>query len=273
MDMMELTPAGNELSLLPKRLELAKKDRRELNSLLRDYIPFIKKCIASTMFRSQMQEDNLTEAMLAFAHSVQCYKAEYGSFVAFAKMVIRNRLIDCARSELAVEKHIHYEDYQDDEKETPDWDSEQAIQAFNRQKEEENLALEIEEINAEFEKWGFSWALLQKKSPKQERSRIVCRQIARAVQESPSLLGETMEKKALPYTKLLETFPKKALEKFRIYIIALIIIQQGQYPYVYSFVPVESLSEGSPEVATGYERLAKGGRSDLPLAGKARRKK
>ena len=37
------------------------------------------------MFGSQSKEDNLTEAMLAFAHSVQTYKEDFGSFIAYAR--------------------------------------------------------------------------------------------------------------------------------------------------------------------------------------------
>ena len=245
--MNDVVSKSNQTSELTQRISLAQTDRCELNSLLRDYTPFIKKCVSSVLFRSQSKEDNLTEAMLAFAHSVQNYKEEYGSFVAYARTVIRNRLIDNARSELAHKNHIHYEDTSDDEGTLPSWDNDMAIAAFNRQEEEKNLALEIEDVNAEFEKWGFSWASLQKKCPKQERSRRICQQIASAVLSSPALLTETLTKKLLPAASLGETFPKKALEKYRIYIIALILIQKGEYPYVYSFVPRYSLSDSREE--------------------------
>ena len=237
------TQKTDSLSALPERLSLAQSDRGELSALIRDYTPFIKKCVAAVMFGSQSKEDCLTEAMLAFAHSVQTYKEEFGSFVAYARTVIKNRLIDSARNELAYKNHIHYETASDDENETPGWDSDMAITAFNRQEEEKNLALEIEALNEEFEKWGFSWAVLQKKCPKQERSRKVCQEIAKAGLQSPLLLCEMTDKMVLPYTKLCETFPKKALEKFRIYIIALILIQKGEYPYIYSFVPQKFLLE------------------------------
>lgn len=237
------TQKTDSLSALPEKLSLAKSDRRELSTLIRDYTPFIKKCVAAVMFGSQSKEDCLTEAMLAFAHSVQTYKEEFGSFIAYARTVIKNRLIDSARSELSYKNHIHYETASDDENETPGWDSDMAITAFNRQEEEKNLALEIEALNEEFSKWGFSWAVLQKKCPKQERSRKVCQEIAKAVLQSPLLLCEMTDKMVLPYTKLCETFPKKALEKFRIYIIALILIQKGEYPYIYSFVPQKFLLE------------------------------
>ena len=79
--MNTLVSTENQLSELSARLSLAKSDKVELSSLIHDYTPFIKKCISAVMFRSQSKEDNLTEAMLAFVHSVQTYKEEYGSFV------------------------------------------------------------------------------------------------------------------------------------------------------------------------------------------------
>jgi len=51
------------------------------------------------------------------------------------------------------------------------------------------------------------------------------------------LLADTLKTRQLPITRLTEAFPRKALEKYRQYIAALIILSQGDYPYVYSFVP------------------------------------
>lgn len=84
--MNDLTPRQTDsLSHHHERLSLARSDRRELSSLIRDYTPFIKKCVSTVMFGSQSKEDNLTEAMLAFAHSVQTYKEDFGSFIAYAR--------------------------------------------------------------------------------------------------------------------------------------------------------------------------------------------
>jgi DNA-directed RNA polymerase specialized sigma subunit len=83
---------------LGTRLELAKTDKHALNTLLHDYMPFIKKCVSAVFFKNQSKTDNLTDAMLAFAHSVQTYKSERGAFIHYAAEVIHNRLIDNARS-------------------------------------------------------------------------------------------------------------------------------------------------------------------------------
>jgi DNA-directed RNA polymerase specialized sigma subunit len=149
---------------LGARLELAKTDKHALNTLLHDYMPFIKKCISAVFFKDQSKADNLTDAMLAFAHSVQTYQSEYGALIQYAAVVIRNRLIDNARKELAVQKPLFPLSDLADEKDTT-WEAGISLQVFDRVEEEKNLRLEIEAVNSEFSQWGFSWTTLLKNAP------------------------------------------------------------------------------------------------------------
>ncbi|MDR1229773.1 MAG: hypothetical protein LBK61_00060 [Spirochaetaceae bacterium] len=238
----------NELILqgqLAARLELARADKRALNTLLHDYMPFIKKCVSGVFFKGQSKADNLTDAMLAFAHSVQTYRSEHGAFIQYAAVVIRNRLLDNARKELAVQKPLVSLTAQMDEEKDAVWEADVSLRVFDRAEEEKNLRLEINAVNDEFSQWGFSWVALLKKCPKQERSRRIAMQIAETVRKNPGLLAETLKTRQLPITRLAETFPRKTLEKYRQYIAALIILLQGDYPYVYSFVPHSFTEEGN----------------------------
>jgi len=221
---------------LTEKISLAKSDKRTLNALLLDYMPFIKKCVASSFFKSQSRADNLTDAMLAFAHSVQTYNPEQGAFIQYAAKVIRNRLFDSVRKELSVRKRFFSFSTLINEKDII-WETEISLQAYNKAEEEKKLSFEIEEINGEFAKWGFSWAVLLKKCPKQERSRRIAMQIAETVQQDSDLLADTLRTFQLPVSRLAALYPRKVLEKYRHYIIALIILSQGNYPYIYSFLP------------------------------------
>ena len=218
------------------QVQAAKMDKHALNTLLHDYMPFIKKCVAVVFFRGQSKEDNLTDAMLAFAHSVQTYNPEQGAFFQYAAAVIRNRLIDNIRKELSVQKHFFPFSANADEKETA-WETGVSLQAYDREEEERNLRYEIEELNNEFARWGFSWTTLLRKCPKQERSRRAALSIAEAVRQDAALLADTLKTRQLPVSRLEGTFSRKMVEKYRQYIAALIIISQGDYPYVCSFVP------------------------------------
>jgi len=221
---------------LEARLELAKTDRHTLNALLHDYMPFIKKCVSAVFFRGQSKADNLTDAMLAFAHSVQTYNINHGAFIQYAATVIRNRLIDNARKELSVQKSL-LSMFTKKNKKNAVWENAISLQVFDQGEEENNLCLEIEAASGEFSQWGFSWETLLKKCPKQERSRRLCQRIKETIQNSPVLLADTLKNRQLPITRLAEIFPRKALEKYRQYIAALVILSQGDYPYVNSFVP------------------------------------
>jgi RNA polymerase sigma factor len=237
---MDIEPVLSGQTVLQRQLmeqvRLARTDKHALNTLLHNYVPFIKKCVSGVFFKGQSKADNLTDAMLAFAHSVQTYNEEHGAFIQYAATVIRNRLIDNARKELAVQKRMFLPTAMTGEKD-PVWEAGISLQAFNRAEEERNLRLEIEAVNDEFSQWGFSWATLLKKCPKQARSRAVCQRVVETLRESPGLLADTITNRQLPVTRLAEIFPRKTLEKYRHYIVALIILSQGDYPYVYSFIP------------------------------------
>jgi RNA polymerase sigma-I factor len=217
-------------------VKTAKTDKHTLNTLLHDYMPFINKCTASVYLKGQSKEDNLTDAMLAFAHSVQTYNPEQGAFIQYAGTIIRNRLIDNIRKELSARKRFISLNAGTGEKETA-WENAVSVQAYDRKEEERHMRLEIEAVNGEFAQWGFSWETLLKKCPKQEPSRRIALRITKTVLQDAALLADTLRTRQLPLSRLAGVYPQKALEKYRQYIAALIIISQGDYPYLYSFVP------------------------------------
>ena len=217
------------------QLQAAKSDKHALNTLLHDYLPFIKKCVTGVFFTGQSKADNLTDAMLAFTHSVRTYVPEKGAFIQYATAVIRSRLIDNARKELRVQKRFLPLSAGTDENDMVETGV--SLEIYDQAEETRMLRLEVEALNDEFAKWGFSWDTLLKKCPKQERSRQAALRIAKTVLQDPGLLAGTLKTRQLPASFLAEVFPRKTLEKYRQYIAALIILSQGDYPYVYSFVP------------------------------------
>jgi RNA polymerase sigma factor len=227
---------------LTARVQAAGSDKHALNTLLHDYMPFIKKCVAGVFFKGQSRADNLTDAMLAFAHSVRTYNPEQGAFIQYAAAVIRNRLIDNVRKELSVQKRFFSLSAKVNEKDIL-WETDMSLRAYDRAEEERNLCFEIETVNSEFAQWGFSWEVLLKKCPKQERSRRTALRAAETVRQDAELLANMLKTRQLPVSRLAQTFPRKALEKYRHYIAALVIISQGDYPYVYSFLPHPFIEE------------------------------
>jgi RNA polymerase sigma factor len=224
--------------LTTEEITRAKTDRRSLNALITRYMPFIKKCAASSVFRGQARRDSLTLAMLAFSRGVQTYRNENGAFIPYAAAVIRSRLIDAARKEQSLQKMFAPLAPAPDETE-PQWELEAAQRHFDLAEERNNLRLEVSEINAEFAAWGFSCMKLAKNCPKQERSRRSCRIIAKKALEDKAMVDEIKRTRQIPVKKLsaLTGITEKTFEKYRRYIAALILIMSGDYPYLHSFLP------------------------------------
>jgi RNA polymerase sigma factor len=225
---------------LAARLELAQTDKHSLNTLIHDYMPFIKKCLSTVFFKADERRNNTTEAMLAFIHSVKTYNPENGAFIPYAQTVIRNRLINAALKEAAIKKTFFALSISKDENGTDgQWEPEAARRQYEIAEEHKNLKMEIQAINREFGRWGFELLDLVKTCPKQERSRQTCGTIARKALENSKIIGEMARTHTLPIKQLaaLSCYPEKTLEKYRRYIVALIVIMEGDYPYLRSFLP------------------------------------
>jgi RNA polymerase sigma factor len=118
-------------------------------------------------------------------------------------------------------------------------------QLYERLEEENALRIEVEDVKREFEEWGFSLEDLVAKGPKQARIRTECLRVARSITENQALLSDLFRTRQLPIKSLLETagkqakFRRKTIDRYRQYIIALVIISKGEYPFIYSCVPQE----------------------------------
>jgi RNA polymerase sigma factor len=222
---------------LVQKVELAKVDKRILNALVLEYIPFIKKNISTVLHNGEARRDALTDAMLAFVHAVMTYKQEAGTFVSYAATVIRNRLINAAKKERLFQKRFFL--FSMIENETQEWEQGVSERFYDFAEEQRNIDMERDEVDAVFARYGFDWNTLAKKCPKQERSRRACFVIARKIMRIPSLYNPVINTCQLPLAELVTKygFSKKHLEKYRQYIIALIILLKGDYPYIRAILP------------------------------------
>jgi RNA polymerase sigma factor len=226
-------------AVLSERINLAKNDKRSLNQLTNEYMPFIKKSISGVFFRSQMRQDFLTEAMLGFIQSVKTYNEDKGSFISYAQVVIRNRLINAAKKEAAIQKPLFSiaTNSQKDEKDIQGYES--AERQYNELEVRKEAQMEIAELSSTFVLWGFTWPDLLKGCPKQSRSRTSCHEVVHALIADKQLLAEMIKTGKLPIKRVsaLTGKSEKMLEKYRRYISALVLILEGDYPYIHSFLP------------------------------------
>ena len=79
----------------------SKMDAQAADALVREYFPYIQSETARFLKRMPIagQDDELNVAMVAFHEAAMAYVQKKGSFLKFAAVVIRNRLIDYRRKE------------------------------------------------------------------------------------------------------------------------------------------------------------------------------
>jgi RNA polymerase sigma factor len=234
---------ADEASLiLSGRIAGAKASREVMGRLVKDYMPFIKKCAAAVFSAKELREEYAPEAMLGFLQSVRTYREESGAFIPYVQKVIRNRLLNASLKEARRKKVFLLKKADNRGEEYPSPEIEAAQRNYELTVEQENLRAEIAEINAEFSDWDFGVSDLAEHRPKQDRSRLSCQKIAQTVCADAELAAEMKKNRKLPIKKItaLTGCSEKLLEKYRRYIIALILIMDGDYPYIRSFLPGKS---------------------------------
>ena len=192
-------------------------------------------------------DDEWSVALCAFSHAIDTYRIEKGSFLVYAEIVIRRSLIDAHRAESrrAQEFIVSPEAFEGETEESvpnPVLATmiDRSIRAQDRTLQEEILA-----ANEELRRYGFGFYDLTSCSPGQERTRKACARAADAVLASATQLSQLTRTQQLPLKRLVEHdgIPKKILERYRKYIIAMIVIRAGDYPALQGY-----LSGGRGEV-------------------------
>ena len=192
-------------------------------------------------------DDEWSVALCAFSHAIDTYRIEKGSFLVYAEIVIRRSLIDAHRAQSRrVQEFIVSPEAIEGETEESVPNPvlatmiDRSIRAQDRTLQEEILA-----ANEELRRYGFGFYDLTSCSPGRERTREACVRAADAVLASASQRSQLTRTLQLPLKWLMERggIPKKILERYRKYIIAMIVIRAGDYPALQGY-----LSGGRGEV-------------------------
>ena len=213
----------------------AKNDLDIMNKLITQYENFILRC-ASSAARSYISksDDEWSIALSAFTEAIRNYSAGKGSFLNFAELVIRRRIIDFMRSksrysqEVSVNPSLFNTDTQDEE--------EYAMQSEIAKKvsivEDNSIKIEITLINEVFSDYGFSFMDLAECSPKSMKTKRACAKVVAYLIKSKILVNEIKIKKQLPLNIIEKNtkVPRKLLERHRKYIIAAMEIMSGDFP-------------------------------------------
>lgn len=219
-----------------QRVYLAKGDMTAADDLISDYLPFIKAQVTKIMKRplNINQDDEYSIAMIAFHEAVNGYSKTRGSFLNYAAMLIRNRIIDHWRKNnrhnqvISLNTPIN-EDASTLEESIPD-----------NEYQEENLVIreatkeEILELSQQMTEFGVSLTDVAESSPKQERTLNSCKEVIAYAKNNEEIMEEFLRTKRLPLSKMLSgvDVPRKTIERHRKYIVALLLIYSNGYEII-----------------------------------------
>lgn len=213
----------------------AKNDVDTMNRLISQYENFILRC-ASSAVRSYISksDDEWSIALSAFTEAITNYSAVKGSFLNFAELVIRRRMIDFMRSrsryasEIPVNPSLFNTDAQDEEEYSMQSEIAKKVSIF----EDNSIKVEIALISEILSDYGFSFMDLSECSPKSKKTKKSCAKAIAYLIKNPILISEIKIKKQLPLNIIEKNTktPRKLMERHRKYIIAAVEIMSGDFP-------------------------------------------
>ena len=214
----------------------AKESADKADDLIRSYIPFIRS--EATKFMGRLctdQDDEYSIAVMAFYEAIMGYERGRGTFLGYAALLIKSRLIDYTRKEarhqgqISLDEEIGGEDDRallDTLADSRDYYEESAHREATRQ--------EIEELSAVMAQFDVSFSDVADNCPRQERTMEACAKAIRYAGENKRLLDELLRTKKLPLAQLVQGsgVERKTLERHRKYILAMLLIQTNGYEII-----------------------------------------
>lgn len=226
----------NEEHKIVRQVYAAKENTQEADRLIGEYLPFIKAETAKFLGRPPIEgsDDELSIAMIAFHEAICGYSHGRGTFLKYASMLIRSRLIDYQRREQRHRDLVSLD--------TPAGEDDAPLKdtlTDGRNQNEELLIREatreeIEELSRQMLEFGVSLTDVADNCPRQQRTLLACRKALWYAKEHPELLTELLKTRRLPLARLAEGSgaERKTLERHRKYMVALLLIYTNGYEII-----------------------------------------
>lgn len=225
---------GASWDLENKRILGAMQDAQARESFLADHRTFVYQMACNFCKRSLNwnQDDELSIALIGFDEAINSYSPERGvPFLAFARLVIQNKLTDFLRKE-SRHKHFSLEPVQNEEGIILSPGEVQAAWANYTQEEvARERTEEIHQYDQRLKDFGLSFKELAAVSPKHRDTRETLMRAALVLCADPLMKKALFRKKTLPMKELTlaSGINHKTLERGRKYIIAVaLILSEGE---------------------------------------------
>lgn len=229
---------------LESEIEWAQQgDIETRNRLLQQYAPFISQ-VASKVCKkyiNPMRDDEFSVALEAFDEAITKYsKAKGSSFLSFADLVIRRRIIDYIRKEAKHRGNLSLEHTMegDEENGQSPVEVQASLEQYQVDYESSLRKEEIQHYKEKLKEFNIDLMDLPERSPKHADARMNAISIAATVVNDPKLKSSFLKKKKLPMKELMKQVEvsRKTVERNRTYIVAVILVLIEDYRYLQSYL-------------------------------------
>lgn len=229
-----------QFTAINDRIENIRGNTAELNRFVEEYKPFIASCTEKIAgkYVAYGTDDELSIAMIAFVEAINSFDCSKGNFFSFSRNIMKRRLIDYYRKEKRNKNVISLNMYMEERDEEFDLSSNESVRIFNDRKLTEMRRLEMEELGNELKGWKITFSDLAEVSPKHDKTRKQCGEIVGLILSRPDMLQQVLVKKYLPVAEIEKALklPRKFMDRFRKYIIAVVVIATGDYEYIRDYI-------------------------------------
>jgi RNA polymerase sigma factor len=237
---------------LEKRVQLAQSgDKNVRNRLIEQYSPFISQVASKVCkrFIDPTRDEEFSVALEAFDEALTKYISGKGSsFLSFADLVIRRRLIDFIRKESRHRGQLSLEypgEIEEESDQTP-IETQISMQQYRLDYEASQRREEIMHYQEKLKEFHIDLADLPDISPKHVDARQNAVKIARTLVNDERLRLLFLEKQKLPMKELMKLVEvsRKTVERNRNYIVAIILLLLEDYHYLHEYLHWDERREG-----------------------------
>ena len=233
------------------KVMLAKQSSKAADDLVRQYMPFIKKEVSKlSSTNTNDYDDRLSIAMFAFHEAVLSYNKNKGTFLTFASVVIKNRLIDFQRKENRHAEVVLTYARNDEEDEQNILETYIAAEDNVAQKQNYIAAKEeIAEFTRALNEFGLDLSDVSDNCPRQHRTFKACVSVLNFAKDNPEILVMLTETKKLPVAMICKgtSVERKLIERHRKYLVAILLAYTNGFEIIRGHLKQLSHKEGGSE--------------------------
>ncbi len=171
-------------------------------------------------------DDELSVAIIAFNEAIDSYNISLGKdFINYAKIVIKNRLIDYFRKE-SKHRYVPIDVDVDEEVYRVSLEEKESIERYQIEVEKDKMAFEVMNFGKILSEYGITLEDLAANSPVHKKTRLQMMNLAFKISQHPEMVEKIKRTKQLPIKDICSILKskKRQVGRWRKYIIALVIV-------------------------------------------------